>query len=122
MSRHLPDPSVAAADLSPAADAALAAARRAQAPLFALSYPPTVPRACWLVSVLETDTGDVRFDFPVFGGAWDRVLAERELRRRGYDSLPGLLDREWTELSDKGLSAYLFPRPQDDDHLVQTDR
>ncbi|WP_033354844.1 hypothetical protein [Kitasatospora aureofaciens] len=116
MSRYLPDPSTPVAELGAPVHAALRAAREAGAPLLALAYPSRTPGGSWHVTVLETATDDVRFDFPTGSAQWAPAAVEREFRRRGYDSLAGMLHQEWTQLIDTGRSTHLFtdPHAQDD--------
>ncbi|MQS18152.1 hypothetical protein F7Q99_39720 [Streptomyces kaniharaensis] len=115
MSRYLPDPSIPVADLGRAVHAALDAAREAGAPLLALAYPPQQSGASWHVTALEAATSDVRFGFHSGSPEWDRQAVEREFRRRGYDSLAGMLRQEWTELPDGGRCTHLFSDPHDPD-------
>ncbi|MFI6158294.1 hypothetical protein ACIBCA_37040 [Kitasatospora sp. NPDC051170] len=117
MSRYLPDPSIPVADLGRAVHAALGDAREAGAPLLAIAYPSPQPGGSWHVTALETDTSDVRFGFHSGSPEWDSVAVEREFRRRGYDSLAGVLRQEWTGLADGGRCTRLFSDPHgEDDH------
>uniref|UniRef100_UPI002F906CF3 hypothetical protein n=1 Tax=Kitasatospora sp. NBC_01519 TaxID=2903576 RepID=UPI002F906CF3 len=118
MRRHLPDPSIPAVDPAEPVLEALRAARKASAALLAVAYPPNTSHPGWLVSGLDPVTGDIVFRFDTSTTRWNGPAVERELRRRGYASMAGLLHDEWTPLPDTGRTTHLLPTPppDHDDH------
>ncbi|MFG2910249.1 hypothetical protein ACGF13_35020 [Kitasatospora sp. NPDC048286] len=101
--------------LVPAQDAGTATST-ASAALLALAYPPDTSHPGWLVSGLDTATGDIVFRFDTGTTEWDNLTAERGLRRHGYVSLAGLLHEGWTPLPDTGHSTHLLPAVPPGDH------
>ncbi|MET9183244.1 hypothetical protein ABZX88_34295 [Kitasatospora aureofaciens] len=115
MSRFLPNPSIAVVPLGDAVHAALSAAADVRAPLLALAYTNADTAGTWVISMLETDTSDVRDYFHMTMDEWNRHTVEGELRTRGYASFAGSIGEEWTNLADGGRVTPLYSAPGEDE-------